>query len=81
MSRSSVAWSPTYRSNRDPETDRVVIADYKTDRPLPAERAEERTQAYRRQGAVYQEALQQGLGLSYRPRFELWYLRADEIRA
>jgi ATP-dependent exoDNAse (exonuclease V) beta subunit len=62
---------------RDPASGELVIADYKTDRLDEASIAE-RTAAYREQGAVYQTALRDGLGLAYTPRFELWYLRADE---
>jgi ATP-dependent exoDNAse (exonuclease V) beta subunit len=66
---------------RSPETGELVIADYKTDCPDGSANAEARAQAYRAQGAVYQRALRDGLGLSYTPRFELWFLRADEVRA
>jgi len=62
---------------RDPASGELVIADYKTDR-LDEAGAEERSAAYREQGAVYQTALRDGLGLAYTPRFELWYLRADK---
>jgi ATP-dependent exoDNAse (exonuclease V) beta subunit len=61
---------------RDPASGELVIADYKTDR-LEEAGAQERSAAYRGQGAVYQTALRDGLGLVYTPRFELWYLRAD----
>jgi ATP-dependent exoDNAse (exonuclease V) beta subunit len=62
---------------RDPASGELVIADYKTDR-IDEAGHEERSAAYREQGAVYQKALRDGLGLAYTPRFELWYLRADE---
>jgi len=62
---------------RDAASGELVIADYKTDR-LDEAGARDRSAAYREQGAVYQRALRDGLGLSYTPRFELWYLRADE---
>jgi ATP-dependent exoDNAse (exonuclease V) beta subunit len=64
---------------RDAETEELVVVDYKTDRvDDPAELAQ-RTQAYAAQGAVYQRALRQAFGLSYTPRFELWYLRPGEV--
>jgi ATP-dependent exoDNAse (exonuclease V) beta subunit len=66
---------------RDPETQELVIADYKTDRLDDEARLAERSQAYRMQGAVYQKALRGALELPYQPRFELWYLHADEIRS
>jgi hypothetical protein len=36
----------------------------------------ERAAAYRAQGAEYQRALREGLGLDAAPRFELWFLHA-----
>jgi ATP-dependent exoDNAse (exonuclease V) beta subunit len=64
---------------RDAETEELVVVDYKTDRvDDPAELAQ-RTRAYAAQGAVYQRALRQAFGLSYTPRFELWYLRRGEV--
>jgi ATP-dependent helicase/nuclease subunit A len=66
---------------RSPETGELVIADYKTDRVEGPAEADARAAAYRGQGAAYQRALRDGLGLSYTPRFELWFLRADEIRS
>ncbi len=48
----------------DPESGRLVVADYKTGA----------RRDYARQGAQYQRALRHALGLDYEPRFELWYL-------
>jgi ATP-dependent exoDNAse (exonuclease V) beta subunit len=64
---------------RDPESGELVVADYKTDRVEDRAALERRTQAYAAQGAVYQRALEQAFGLSYTPRFELWYLSRDEV--
>ncbi len=66
---------------RDPGSGRLVVVDYKTDRVAGRAEVEERSAAYLAQGAVYQEALRDGLGLDYTPRFELWYLRADLVYA
>jgi len=63
---------------RDPDSGRLVVADYKTDRAEGAA-LEQRRAAYARQGAVYQRALREAFGLDYTPRFELWWLRRDEI--
>ncbi len=66
---------------RDPDSGRLVVVDYKTDHVEDRAQAEARSGAYLEQGAVYQEALREGLGLDYTPRFELWYLRADLVLA
>ena len=64
---------------RDPDSQQLVVADYKTDRVDDDAVLQERTEAYARQGAVYQRAVQDAFGLPYTPRFELWYLAADRI--
>jgi ATP-dependent exoDNAse (exonuclease V) beta subunit len=64
---------------REPETGRLVIADYKTDRVEGEAALRERARRYAPQGAVYQRALREGLGLDYTPRFELWFLHAGRI--
>ncbi len=64
---------------REPGSDRLVIVDYKTDRVRDASELAERSAAYLEQGAVYQTALREGLGLDRDPRFELWFLRADRV--
>ncbi len=66
---------------RDPSSGELVIADYKTDRVEDAARLSEHARRYAHQGAVYQRALRDGLGLDYTPRFELWFLQADRIEA
>jgi ATP-dependent helicase/nuclease subunit A len=64
---------------RDPSSDELVIADYKTDSLSEGESLENRVSAYAKQGAVYQRALIASLELSYTPRFELWFLDLDQI--
>jgi ATP-dependent exoDNAse (exonuclease V) beta subunit len=54
---------------RDPGTERLVIADYKTGA----------RHDYSVQGDHYRRALREGLGLDYEPRFELWYLEEGAI--
>jgi ATP-dependent exoDNAse (exonuclease V) beta subunit len=62
--------------HRDPETGELVVVDYKTDRvELRAEIAG-RAEGYAGQGAEYQRALREALGLDAPPRFELWFLYA-----
>jgi ATP-dependent exoDNAse (exonuclease V) beta subunit len=61
---------------RDPDSGELVVADYKSDR-VGAEALRERTSAYARQGAIYVEAVRRALGRA--PRFELWFLHADQI--
>ena len=62
---------------RDVATGELVVVDYKTDRDAPDAQGASRREAYRRQGAVYQRALAESLGLGTPPRFELWWLATD----
>jgi ATP-dependent exoDNAse (exonuclease V) beta subunit len=64
---------------RDPSNERLVVVDYKADSLLPSESIQSRADTYAEQGSAYRHALQDALELSYTPRFELWFLRADEI--
>ncbi len=64
---------------RDPETGRLVVADYKTDDPA-AGGIDAKVAVYAPQGATYVRALREALDLEEDPRFELWFLRAEEIR-
>ena len=66
---------------RDPASGELVIADYKTDRVERTADLREHARRYAGQGAVYQRALREGLGLAYTPRFELWFLHADRIES
>jgi ATP-dependent exoDNAse (exonuclease V) beta subunit len=63
---------------RDPDTGRLVVADYKTDDPAVIEA---RVAAYAPQGETYVRALREALELPEDPRFELWFLRADRVVA
>ncbi len=63
---------------RDPADGRVVIADYKTD-DVTGDAVDARAIPYSAQGAIYAEAIQRALALDHRPRFELWFLRADRV--
>lgn len=64
---------------RDPDTGRLVIADYKTDEVEDPEEIARRAAVYAPQGATYVRALQEALDLPQAPRFELWFLRADRV--
>jgi ATP-dependent helicase/nuclease subunit A len=64
---------------RDPESDELVVADYKTDRVETEDELQARAEGYRGQGKVYVEAVQRALGLERPPRFELWFLHAGRI--
>jgi ATP-dependent helicase/nuclease subunit A len=66
---------------RDPETGRLVVADYKTDDLAGDEELARRAETYAPQGALYARAVQEALGLPEPPRFELWFLRADRVVA
>jgi len=64
---------------RDPGDDWLVIVDYKTDSLSQSESIQQRAAAYAEQGRIYRDLLRDALELSYTPRFELWFLGADEI--
>ena len=63
---------------RDPESGELVVADYKTDAVEPGALAAHARQ-YAGQGEAYVRAVAAALGLSVRPRFELWFLQAGEV--
>jgi ATP-dependent helicase/nuclease subunit A len=64
---------------RDPENDELVIVDYKTGALGDRDGLRGPEAAYVEQGDAYRRALESAFELSYTPRFELWYLRDDEI--
>ncbi|MBI4914476.1 MAG: UvrD-helicase domain-containing protein [Acidobacteria bacterium] len=64
---------------RDPATDRLVVADYKTDEVAGAA-LEERALSYASQGQAYVRAVQEALALPNPPRFELWFLHAGIVK-
>jgi ATP-dependent helicase/nuclease subunit A len=66
---------------RDPDTDEVVVADYKTDHVRSPEERRARVRAYAEQGMVYVHAVREAFALPYTPRFELWFLETGEIEA
>lgn len=63
---------------RDPDDDRVVVVDFKTDR-VPARAVAARAQQHLAQGELYQRAVQRALDLDTPPRLELWFLWPDRI--
>jgi ATP-dependent exoDNAse (exonuclease V) beta subunit len=65
---------------RDPDTGRLVVADYKTDDLSASGGVEAKVAVYASQGATYVRALREALDLEEDPRFELWFLRAAEVR-
>jgi ATP-dependent exoDNAse (exonuclease V) beta subunit len=62
------------------ERGEVVVADFKTDEVAGEAALRERCAHYARQADVYTLAVQRALGLSAPPRFELWFLRAGQVR-
>lgn len=64
---------------RDPETEELVVADYKTDEVATDDDLAARATVYAPQGRLYAQAVQEALDLPAPPRFELWFLRADRI--
>jgi ATP-dependent exoDNAse (exonuclease V) beta subunit len=63
---------------RDPASEELVVADYKTD-AVEAGGVAARAATYAGQGEAYVRALTAALGLASRPRFELWFLQAGEV--
>jgi ATP-dependent exoDNAse (exonuclease V) beta subunit len=64
---------------RDPRTDELVVADYKTDAVDDDESVARRTAIYEPQITTYARGLQEALSLASPPRAELWFLHADRI--
>ncbi len=64
----------------DPGDGSWVVADYKTDRVSGPQELLRLCKLYGSQGAYYVRAVQEMMGLDEEPRFELWFLSADEIR-
>ena len=64
---------------RDPDTDRLVVVDFKTDEVNDPRDLDEKKRRYASQGAVYQRALREALALDYTPRFELWMLWSGDV--
>lgn len=63
---------------RDPRTDEVVVADFKTDH-VTGEELQACAAGYAAQCAAYGRAVQEALGLESPPREELWFLHAGEV--
>jgi len=57
-----------------------VVVDYKTDAVRDPEALDQLADRYAEQGGFYQDALRDAFDLPYTPRFELWFLRADQIK-
>jgi ATP-dependent helicase/nuclease subunit A len=64
---------------RDAASGQLVVVDYKTDR-VEGAALEERAAHYSGQGGAYVDALAGALELEERPRFELWFLHAGQLR-
>lgn len=63
---------------RDPDSGRLVVADYKTDCVEGDEALAQRSRVYASQLSVYVRAVREALGLSEEPRAELWFLHAGQ---
>jgi len=64
---------------RDPDDDRLVVADYKTDAVETGEEIDGRVHSYEPQVRTYARALLEALELDSEPHVELWFLAADRI--
>ncbi len=63
------------------EDGRLVVVDYKTDRPDPRADATAQRERYARQGGLYCRAVRLALGTDPPPRFEIWWLRRGAVEA
>jgi len=59
---------------RDPDSDAVVLVDFKTDRLASLDAAIRRAERYRSQADAYRRAIQTALQLETPPAIELWFL-------
>ncbi len=66
---------------RDPESGRLVVVDFKTDRVEDEEAIAERAAAYRPQEELYARAVHLAFGLAGEPATELWFLWPDRLWA
>ncbi len=66
---------------RDPASERIVVADWKTDRVESDAEIADRRAAYAPQVRAYARALRSGLGLDYEPRAEIWFLYPGRVEA
>jgi len=66
---------------REPSNDQLVIVDYKTGALGDRDALRSPNGSYVEQGEAYKRALESAFELCYTPRFELWFLRDDEIVA
>ena len=64
---------------RDPVTDELVIADFKTDRVESEREIADRKAAYAHQLEIYARAVEAALKLEVSPRRELWFLHPGRI--
>jgi ATP-dependent helicase/nuclease subunit A len=64
---------------RDPADGRFVVVDYKSDRLAESSQLAARAAEHAHQGAIYQRAVEEALGLPEAPRFEVWFLAHDRV--
>jgi ATP-dependent exoDNAse (exonuclease V) beta subunit len=64
---------------RDPGDDRLVVADWKSDRVESEVEIAQRTSIYGAQVRSYAAALRAALALDYEPRAELWFLHPGRV--
>ncbi|MFQ5350640.1 MAG: PD-(D/E)XK nuclease family protein, partial [Thermoanaerobaculia bacterium] len=63
----------------DPESGRLTIVDFKTDRVEEEQAIAERAAAYRAQEELYARAIHLAFGLGQEPATELWFLWPDRL--
>jgi ATP-dependent exoDNAse (exonuclease V) beta subunit len=64
---------------RDPDDERLVVADYKTDVLDGDDALEQRVGVYTPQVGAYARILRDALDLDEEPHTELWFLAADRV--
>ncbi|MCD4748485.1 MAG: UvrD-helicase domain-containing protein [Thermoanaerobaculales bacterium] len=64
---------------RDPDTDEIVVADYKTDRLADDAEIQDRAGVYQPQLEIYARAFQEAMNLDVTPRQELWFVGSGVV--
>ena len=63
----------------DPDTERFVVVDYKTDRVEDEPELAKRAAVYQEQEAIYARAIQESLHLDELPACQLWFIWPDRL--
>ena len=64
---------------REPETEELIVVDYKTDHIEDGQDLADHASHYAPQLSAYAEALRQAFDLEASPRTELWFVASDRV--